>query len=137
MFPLFAETFSLSSSQVHLITGATVIVLGFSNFVVIPFSNIFGRRAASLTFGILFLATCIWQAAAKSYGSFMASRAIIGIAAAPSETLMAQVVADMFFLHERGLWMGVFLYARDWQYQRKILICYLVPRFLSGRLLGP
>lgn len=109
MFPLFAETFSLSETQLPLITGVTVMVLGFSNFIVIPFSNIFGRRAASLTFGVLFLVTCIWQAVAKSYGSFMASRAIIGIAAAPSETLMVQVIVDLFFLNERGLWMGIYL----------------------------
>lgn len=109
MFPLFAETFTLSETQVPLITGVTVMVLGFSNFIVIPFSNVFGRRAAALTFGVLFLVTCIWQAVAKSSGSFMASRAIIGIAAAPSETLMVQVIADIFFLHERGLWVGIYL----------------------------
>ncbi|CAM1508805.1 Fc.00g056530.m01.CDS01 [Cosmosporella sp. VM-42] len=108
MFPLFAETFSLSETEVPLITGVTVMVLGFSNFIVIPFSKIFGRRATALTFGVLFLVTCIWQAVAKSYGSFMAARAIIGITAAPSETLMVQVIADMFFIHERGPWMGVY-----------------------------
>jgi MFS family permease len=85
------------------------MVLGFSNFIVVPFSNIFGRRATTLVFGVLFLVTCIWQAVAKSFGSFIASRAVIGIAAAPSETLMVQVIADIFFLHERGLWMGIYL----------------------------
>ncbi|KAF7561312.1 hypothetical protein G7046_g2831 [Stylonectria norvegica] len=108
MYPLFAETFSLSATQVPLITGVTVMVLGFSNLLAVPFSKIFGRRAAALTFGVLYLVTCIWQAVAKTYGSFMAARAITGIAAAPSETLMVQVVADLFFIHERGSWMGVY-----------------------------
>lgn len=109
MFRLFAETFDISEEEEPLITGVTVMVLGFSNFIVIPFSKIFGRRAVVFVFGILFLVTCIWQAVAKSYGSFMGARAVIGIAAAPSETLMVQVVADLFFLHERGFWMVVYL----------------------------
>ena len=109
MFPLFAETFHLSEAQLPLITGVTVMVLGFSNFIVIPFSNIFGRRASALVFGVLFLVTCIWQALAKSYGSFMAARAVIGLAAAPAETLMIQVVADIYFLHERGMMVMVYL----------------------------
>ncbi len=109
MFPLFAASFKLNDTQTHLITGVTVIVLGFTNFIVIPFSNIFGRRAAALAFGVLFLVTCIWQAVATSYGSFMAARAVIGLAAAPSETLMVQVVSDIYFLHERGTMVMVYL----------------------------
>lgn len=109
MFPLFAETFHLSEEEVPLITGVTVVVLGFSNFIAIPCSRIFGRRAVALSFGILFLVTSIWQAVAQNYASFMASRAVIGIAAAPSETLMVQVIADLWFIHERGFWMGVYL----------------------------
>lgn len=109
MYPLFAEAFSLSATQLPLITGVTVIVLGFSNFIAVPCSKVLGRRAVALGFGVLFLVSCIWQAVATSYGSFLASRVINGIAAAPSETLMVQVIADIFFLHERGFWMGIYL----------------------------
>jgi nitrate/nitrite transporter NarK len=108
MFPLFAETFHLSETQVPLITGITVVVQGFTNFIFIPFSNIFGCRAAALVFGILFLVTCIWQAVAKSYGSFMAARAVTGLAVAPAETLMVQVIADIYFLHECGTMVMVY-----------------------------
>ena len=109
MLSLFAETFHLDETQVPLITGVPIIVLGSTNFIVVPFSNIFGRRAAALVFSALFRMTCIWQACAKSYGSFMVARAIIGLAAAPSETLMVQLIANLFFLHERGFMMTVYL----------------------------
>ena len=109
MYPFFAKAFSLSDTEVPLITGVNVMVLGFSNFIAIPCSRIFGRRAVALSFGILYSVTCIWQAVASSYGSFMAARVVNGISAAPSETLMVQVIADLFFLHERGLWMGIYL----------------------------
>ncbi|KAL4808585.1 major facilitator superfamily domain-containing protein [Aspergillus unguis] len=108
MFPLIGETFDIPEAKLALLVGVTVITLGYSNFIAIPMSNIFGRRAVSLIFGVLFLVCCIWQAVAKSYSSFLAARAVVGIAAAPSETLMVQVVADLFFLHERGLWLGIY-----------------------------
>jgi MFS family permease len=109
MFPLFAAEFHLNDTQLSLLTGACVLALGFANFIIVPWSNTFGRRLANLTFCLLGIISCIWQALATSYTSMLAARVINGIATATSETLLVQVVADMFFLHERGLWTGVYL----------------------------
>jgi MFS family permease len=109
MFPLFAAEFHLNDTQLSLLTGACVLALGFANFIIVPWSNTFGRRLASLTFCLLGIISCIWQALATSYTSMLAARVINGISTATSETLLVQVVADMFFLHERGLWTGVYL----------------------------
>lgn len=109
MFPFFAAEFHLNDTQLSLLTGACVLALGYSNFVIVPCSNIFGRRLTSLVFCLLGVATCIWQALAKSHSSLLAARAVNGIATATSETLLVQVVTDMLFLHERGFWTGVYL----------------------------
>jgi MFS family permease len=85
-----------------------VLALGFANFIIVPCSNIFGRRVTSLALCLLGAATCIWQALATSYSSLLAARAINGIATATSETILVQVVSDVFFLHDRGLWTGVY-----------------------------
>ncbi|KAJ5757371.1 uncharacterized protein N7511_006065 [Penicillium nucicola] len=108
MFPLFAAEFQLNDTQLSLLTGASVLALGFSNFLIVPCSNIFGRRLTSLVFCLLGIASCIWQALAVSYSSMLAARVVNGVATATSETLLVQVVADMLFLHERGLWTGVY-----------------------------
>lgn len=110
LFPIFAEKWDLKDNQLTMITGSTVIVLGFGNFIVIPLSNIFGRRFAVLLFGVLLLICTIWQALAQSYGSFLGARCLVGLAASPSETIVVQVVADLFFLHERGTWVGFSMY---------------------------
>lgn len=55
------------------------------------------------------MGSCVWQAVAKSYPSLLAARAVNGVATATSETLLVQVVADLFFVDEHGLWMGVYL----------------------------
>jgi len=71
-------------------------------------SNIFGRRPISIFFGLLVVLTNIWQALATTHSSFLAARACNGVVAATSETIMVQVIADMFFLHERGFWVGLY-----------------------------
>jgi MFS family permease len=109
MFPLLAKEYHLDQTQVGLLTGVCVLALGYSNFVIVPFSNIFGRRAALILFGVITCASTIWEALAKSHGSLLGARVVNGIGTATSESIMVQVIADVFFLHERGLWMGVYL----------------------------
>lgn len=109
MFPLLGAEFQLEPTQVSLITGACVIALGYANFIIVPCSNIFGRRFTCIVFGVLTIGTSIWEALATSYPSLIGARVLNGVATATNESLMVQVVADTFFLHERGLWMGVYL----------------------------
>lgn len=109
MFPLFAQEFSLGETEQSLLTGVCVLALGFSNFIIVPCSNILGRRITSLALCLLGAGTCVWQALASTYSSLLAARVVNGVATATSETLLIQVVSDMFFLHERGLWTGVYL----------------------------
>jgi MFS family permease len=109
MFPLLGQEFHLTNNEISMLTGITVITLGFANFTVVPLSNIFGRRAVSLVFSVLIMLTCIWQALATSYRSLLAARAMNGLVSATSESIPVQMIADVFFLHERGMWTGVYL----------------------------
>lgn len=120
LFPLLGQEFMLDQQQLSLLTGLNVITLGFANIFIVPLSNIFGRRPVSIFFGVLVVLTNIWQALATSHESLLAARACNGIAAATSETIMVQVIADMFFLHERGFWMGTYF-----------------TMYFSGAFLGP
>ncbi|CAO2648198.1 Nn.00g074650.m01.CDS01 [Neocucurbitaria sp. VM-36] len=108
MFPLLGQEFHLNNNQLSMLTGITVITLGFANFIIVPLSNIFGRRAISLVFSVLIMLTCIWQALATSHRSLLAARAVNGLVCATSESIPVQMIADVFFLHERGLWTGVY-----------------------------
>ncbi|OQN97625.1 hypothetical protein B0A48_16489 [Cryoendolithus antarcticus] len=120
MFPFLGMEFHLDQQQLSLLTGLNVITLGFANILIVPLANIFGRRPISIIFGFLVVLTNIWQALATSHRSLLAARACNGIVAATSETIMVQVIADMFFLHERGFWMGTYF-----------------TMYFSGAFLGP
>lgn len=71
MFPLFAAEFQLDDTKLSLLIGACVLALGFSNFLIVPCSNIFSRRLASMVFCLLGIASCIWQAKIKQLRTSM------------------------------------------------------------------
>ncbi|KAM3416349.1 hypothetical protein BST61_g7952 [Cercospora zeina] len=108
LFPFLGEEFHLNQQQLSLLTGLNVITLGFANILIVPISNIFGRRPTAIFFGVLVVLTNIWQALASSHQSLLAARACNGVVAATSETIVVQTIADMFFLHERGTWMAAY-----------------------------
>lgn len=68
----------------------------------------FGRRPAFLLASFLLFATTVWQAATHNWHSMVAARILGGFAAAAGEALGAAICADLFFLHERGWWMGLY-----------------------------
>lgn len=109
MFAALAEEWKLDGTQFSLLTGACVLPLGYAKIIIVPFSNIFGCRLASLTLGALVILTEIWEVLATLHNSFLAACVVNGLTTATAETLMAQVIADLFFLHERGLWTGIYL----------------------------
>ncbi|KAK6828968.1 hypothetical protein RU639_003272 [Aspergillus parasiticus] len=47
-------------------------------------------------------------ALATSHKAFLAARVVNGLTTATTESIMMQVIADVFFLNERGLWTGIY-----------------------------
>lgn len=104
MFGNYIEEFHCTLPEAVQFTGVAILVLGFSNFVWVPLSTTFGRRPVMLITQIINLASAIWRARATTYGSFMGASALNGFAAGPAETLQPAIIADLFFLHDRGKW---------------------------------
>jgi MFS family permease len=71
--------------------------------------SLFRKRPAFLCASLLFFGAIIWSATATSFTSLVAARVIYAFAASSTEGLAAALNADLFFLHERGWWMGVYL----------------------------
>ncbi|KAK9449446.1 putative MFS transporter [Limtongia smithiae] len=100
-----------SLSDVLQFTGVCILVFGFSNFIWVPIATKWGRRPALILSALTGIGACIWRARAQSYGSFMGACVVHGIAAGPSETLPPMLIADVMFLHERGFYMGMYMWA--------------------------
>ncbi|KAI8935588.1 hypothetical protein NX059_008154 [Plenodomus lindquistii] len=104
MFPALIAQFETDLAGAVQFTGICILVLGFSNFLWVPISTSFGRRPVYLASQLINIGTSIWRARSNTYGSFMGACIVNGIGAGPSETLMPEIIADIFFLHDRGKW---------------------------------
>jgi MFS family permease len=49
------------------------------------------------------------SATAKSYGTVLAARVFVGIGTSTGMEIGASVVADMYFMHQRGRYMGIYI----------------------------
>jgi MFS family permease len=104
MFEDYIKEFDCTLAQAVQFTGVPILILGFSNFLWVPISTSFGRRPVYLASQLICLASCIWRARATTYNSFMGACALNGVGAGPAETIQPAVIADIFFLHDRGKW---------------------------------
>ncbi|EOD43384.1 MFS transporter [Neofusicoccum parvum] len=103
-FEYYMKDFNCSLADAIQFTGICILVLGFSNFIWVPISSSFGRRPVLFFSTLICFASSIWRAEAKSYGSFMGACVVNGIGAGPAETMQPAIIADIFFLHDRGKW---------------------------------
>ncbi|KAF2480165.1 serine/threonine kinase 16 [Neohortaea acidophila] len=103
-FGYLIEAFHSNLTDVVRFTGVAILVLGFSNFIWVPLSTSFGRRPVYIVSQLVCLGSAVWRARATTYGSFMGACVLNGIGAGPAETIQLAVIADIFFLHDRGFW---------------------------------
>ncbi|KAK4569420.1 hypothetical protein LTR86_003183 [Recurvomyces mirabilis] len=108
MFGYYIKDFDSNLPDVVKFTGVAILVLGFSNFIWVPLSTSFGRRPVYIASQIICLVSSIWRGVAKDYSSFMGACILNGIGAGPAETIQPAVIADIFFLHDRGFWNTVY-----------------------------
>ncbi|KAF4629069.1 hypothetical protein G7Y89_g9084 [Cudoniella acicularis] len=92
--PIFMQEFQKTLPQVNMLFGAAAMALGYANFVIVPFSNLFGRRPTIIICGLICVLANIWQALVTSYPSFLGARVISGLGAAANESIMPMVVSD-------------------------------------------
>lgn len=106
-----AEQYQVSVADVARLTSYISIVVGPFAYVASVFSRMFGKRALFIFGAIIFVASDIWAARAKSYNSLLGARLLSGIPQAIFEANGMGCVADLFFVHERGTRVTIFIFA--------------------------
>jgi MFS family permease len=90
-------------------TGYLFLIAGWSNLFWQPLALTFGRRPVYL-FSILgCVAMSEWAAHIHSQSAWTACRSLYGFFCAPVEVLPEHNVAELFFAHERGAYMGIYM----------------------------
>ncbi|KIW62603.1 hypothetical protein PV04_10763 [Phialophora macrospora] len=102
----------ITLTQLNYGYAISIMFLGVANIPWTIVANYYGRRPVYLACAFGTLLCCIWTAEYQNVHSYYAKSAIIGIFCAPYEGMVMTIVADLYFLHERGLYMAlVFMHA--------------------------
>ena len=89
-------------------TTIAIVLAGVSPILWSPLSNVYGRRPVFLAVSVIGIAAQFGSAAAKSWGGLLAARAFTGVGTSAGMGIGGACVADMFFMHDRGKYMGVY-----------------------------
>jgi MFS family permease len=103
-----ATDFDVSLIKVDWLITFNMFFLGIGNLFWIPVRNKIGKRPILLLYSGIFFVSSVWSAVAKDWSSLFGARIFQGFGTSACEALGPAIVADLYFLHERGLWMGVY-----------------------------
>ncbi|KAK3065872.1 hypothetical protein LTS18_002294, partial [Coniosporium uncinatum] len=106
-----AADLGITVEQASYVTTSFVIVGGIFPMVVVPFSNIYGRRILYLIFTAVAFAANIGRAAAPTYGGVIAGSIFNGIGSSISLGIGAATICDMFTQGQRGFYIGIYAVA--------------------------
>ncbi|CAK7210553.1 hypothetical protein SEUCBS140593_000865 [Sporothrix eucalyptigena] len=130
--PLAAE-FDQSTTRIGYLVCFNVLWLGVGNLVWVPLARAYGKRPVYLLSLLLLVGTNVWSYEAKSYGSLLPARIISGFAASSADATVPSLVADLFFVHERGHCMMIFHMALSIGFFLGPLICAYITQTVGWR----
>ncbi|KAJ7646196.1 MFS general substrate transporter [Mycena rosella] len=105
--PLAAH-FHKTTVEASYQTTIAIAFAGIGSFLWVPLANTYGRRPVLLFTTLLAAASSLGSGKAETWSQLIGTRVLNGIGTSSFFTLGAGMVADCFFLHERGRAMGVF-----------------------------
>ncbi|OCF54589.1 hypothetical protein L486_07721 [Kwoniella mangroviensis CBS 10435] len=104
-----SEATGISLGTLNAGTGYTDLpVLGYGGLITQPLAMMFGKRPMYLISQLGTVAVVIWMAFIKSESEWLANKVIQGLFASPIEMLVEVSIADIFYAHERGFYVGVY-----------------------------
>lgn len=91
-------------------TGLQFLFLGWGCLVTQPLGLTYGRRGVYLLSLLFTVPLMIWTAYSRTEGEWYAHRILIGLITTPIEALPEVSIPDVFFAHERGAWMSLYVF---------------------------
>lgn len=102
------EHFNVSTAKASYLITFNILFLGIGNLFWVPLSLKIGKRPVLILSSAIFFASSVWATVAHSWGSLFCARIVQGFGASSSEALGPSIIADLYFLHERGSKMGFY-----------------------------
>lgn len=112
-FPILQDQYGLSYSQVNWTVAIPALGLAVGPLIWSSFADIYGRRIIFIIGTLMSFGATIGAAKAPNYGGYMAARFFQGLGVSPAATVGLATIGDMFFEHERGSKVGIWVLAID------------------------
>lgn len=112
-FPTLGGKYDASPEQVNWTVAIPALGLSLGPLLWASPADIVGRRPIFLLGTTMALAATIGAALAKTYSSYMAARFFQGIGVSPAANVGLAIINDIFFEHERGQKVGLWVLAID------------------------
>ena len=91
-------------------TGVMFLFFGWACLIWQPIALVYGRRGVYLLTMLLTVPMMVWTAYSSSSSEWFAHRVLIGIIVSPIESLCEVTVFDLYFAHNRGTYMGLYVF---------------------------
>ncbi|KAF4880720.1 putative transporter [Colletotrichum siamense] len=112
-FPELQEQYSLTLEMVNWTVAIPALGLALGPLIWSSPADIIGRRPIFILGTLVAFASTIGAAKASTYGGYMAARLFQGLGVSPAATVGLAIINDMFFEHERGQKVGLWVLAID------------------------
>jgi MFS family permease len=106
---VLAIVFKVKFQEAALLTAYHLCGVGVASWLFVPLARVWGKRHVFLVGALLMTAASAWGGSTQrtlNYKSLIWARVVQGIALAPFESLVNDVVGDLYFVHERGFRMA-------------------------------
>ena len=108
IYLLLAEIYGKSLNDLNDGSALSFLFLAISCLFLQPIAAKFGRRPVYLGATVLVIFSFVAFVVPKSYGGYMAMNILSGLAVGPIDSLIEVSIADIFFLHEHGKYIGIY-----------------------------
>lgn len=100
--------FHVDATKATMLIGLNVLMFGIGNLIWVPLMRVLGKRPVYLMALSILMAANAWSTVATTWNSLLGGRMLSGVGAAAADATVPSVVADMFFLDQRGHCMMFF-----------------------------
>ncbi|KAL9087440.1 MAG: hypothetical protein Q9159_003652 [Coniocarpon cinnabarinum] len=104
-----AKALHISVKEASYQTTVPILLAGVSPILWAPLSNIYGRRPIYIAVTALGIAALAGTAAAPHWSGILTARAFMGIGTSAGMGIGAATVADLYYMHERGRYAGIYV----------------------------
>jgi MFS family permease len=109
-FVTLGKAFGLTPKEASYQLTVYIVCAGVAPLFIAPLSNVYGRRPVYLLGNLLAGVCNVIAGNCSSWSGIIITRVFMGIGAGSTVAIGAATICDLYFMHERGVYMGIYTF---------------------------